>query len=97
MGITHEEALFNFNLTPLYTRRDIAQLGIIHRGVLRQGPPHLHRFFVRVRGLHGHNHQIYNPTAGCQYVYIRNSLFGLMMMMMIMMKPCVARNALAEA
>ena len=45
--------------------------------ILRQGPPHLHRFFVRVRGLHGHSHQIYDPTAGCRYVYIRNSLFGL--------------------
>ena len=76
MGITHEEALFNSNFAPLETRRDIAQLGIIHRSVLRQGPPRLHRLFVRVRGLHGHSHQIYDPTAGCRYVYIRNSLFG---------------------
>ena len=77
LGITHEEALFHFNLAPLDCRRDIAQLGLIHRAVLRQGPPHLHKFFVRVGGLHGHDHQIYDPTAGCNLQYIRNSLFGL--------------------
>ena len=76
LGITHEEALFHFNLAPLETRRDIAQLGLIHRAVLRQGPPHLHKFFVRVGALNGHNHQAYDPTSGSNLQYIQNSLFG---------------------
>lgn len=71
LGITHEKALYYFNLAPLGIRRDIAQLRLIHRVVLRQGPPHLHRFFVRVNVLHGHNHQIYKPVMGNNLYYIQ--------------------------
>ena len=64
LGISHEEALFHFNLAPLNARRDIAQLGMIHRAVLRNGPPQLHHFFIRVRPFHGHAYSIYDPCVG---------------------------------
>ena len=46
LGISLEESLFNFNLAPLETRCDIAQLGVIHRAALRKEPKHLQTFFV---------------------------------------------------
>ena len=67
----------HFNLAPLNTRRDIAQLGLIHRAVLRKGPPHLHPLFIRVRPLSGHSHQIYDGSVGRRQLYIRRSMFGL--------------------
>ena len=59
--MTHEEALFHFNLAPLETRRDIAQLGVIHRAALRKGPNHLHNFFMRARSFSGHSKQVFDP------------------------------------
>ena len=44
-AISAEDALMRFNLAPLCVRRDIAILGMIHRAVLRMGPPHLWQFF----------------------------------------------------
>ena len=44
-GITDECALFDFNLAPLSTRRDIAMLGLVHRTVLGSGPPQFAKFF----------------------------------------------------
>jgi len=40
IGVSDEEALLYCSLAPLTTRRDIAMLGLIHRTVLGQGPPH---------------------------------------------------------
>ena len=77
LGITHEEALMNFNLAPLNSRRDIASLGLLHRAVLRMGPPQLHQFFTRVRSFNGHSHQIYDPCVGRSQEYFRRSIFGL--------------------
>ena len=39
LGITPLEALMEFNLALLATRRDVAMLGLVHRAALRQGPP----------------------------------------------------------
>ena len=56
LGISEEEALMKFNLTPLCTRRDMAMLGLIHRTVIGKGCPHFKRFFreeenaSRIRG-----------------------------------------------
>ena len=36
--MSEEEALMNFDLAPLRTRRDIAMLGVIHRTMLGKGP-----------------------------------------------------------
>ena len=38
LDIPLDTALFESNLSPLETRRDIAMLGVIHRAVLRSGP-----------------------------------------------------------
>ena len=39
------DALLSFNLAPLAARRDIAMLGLIHRTVLGEGPPHFSQWF----------------------------------------------------
>ena len=44
-GVSEIEALMNFALAPLQTRRDIAMLGLVHRAVLGDGPPHFKEFF----------------------------------------------------
>jgi len=44
-GVTDMEALMEFNLAPLETRRDMAMLGMLHRTVLGKGPPHFKEFF----------------------------------------------------
>ena len=41
LGLSSEDALLEFNLAPLESRRDIAMLGIIHRCALGKGPEHL--------------------------------------------------------
>ena len=46
IGISEEDSLFNFNLAPLSSRRDIAMLGLIHRCVLNKGPEHFNTFFA---------------------------------------------------
>ena len=45
VGCTPREALLNWKLAPLETRRDIAMLGLIHRTALGKGPSHFKRFF----------------------------------------------------
>ena len=45
LGISGVNALMNFNLAPLSTRRDIAMLGVVHRAVLQEGPEQLRQFF----------------------------------------------------
>ena len=41
IGLTDVEALLNFQLAPLATRRNMAMLAVIHRTLLQQGPPFL--------------------------------------------------------
>ena len=77
LGISHEAALFYFNLAPLEIRRDIALLGLIHRAALRQGPMHLQQMFMCVRVCIGHSRHILDPIAGCPHLYLRRSIFGL--------------------
>ena len=48
IGITAEQALLEFNLAPLSTRRDMAMLGMIHRSVIGKGPSQLQAFFKPV-------------------------------------------------
>ena len=45
LDIPQDVSLSEFNLAPLSTRRDIAMLAVIHRAVLRLGPPHFFHFF----------------------------------------------------
>ena len=45
LGLTPLDALKKYNLAPLETRRDVALLGVIHRIVLREGPPQFQQWF----------------------------------------------------
>ena len=45
LGCSELEALMEFNLAPLRTRRDVAMLGVLHRTVLDKGPEHFKEFF----------------------------------------------------
>jgi hypothetical protein len=49
-GLNEADALMEFNLAPLSARRDIAMMGVIHRAVLRKGPPHFRKHFVLGNG-----------------------------------------------
>ena len=45
LGITPKEAILDYNLAPLSTRRDIAMLGVIYRSVRGGGPSQMTSFF----------------------------------------------------
>ena len=45
LGVSERDAMVHFGLAPLGTRRDVACLGVIHRAVLRRGPPQLFQYF----------------------------------------------------
>ena len=77
LGISHAEALMHFNLAPLDTRRDIAQLGLIHRSVLNKGPPHFKLLFPRIQSINGHFRSVFNRAHGCNAGYIKHSIFRL--------------------
>ena len=77
LGISHEESLMHFNMAPLDIRRDIAQLGLIHRSVLKKGPPHFQRLFPRIQSINGHYRSIFNRAHGCRAAYIKHSVFSL--------------------
>ena len=77
LNISHEEALMKFNLAPLDIRRDIAQLGLIHRSVLDKGPPHFKKFFPRVQSINGHFRSVLNHARGSNAAYIKHSIFNL--------------------
>ena len=74
LNITHAEALIEFNMAPLDLRRDIAQLGLIHRTVLKKGPPHFKTLFPRIQSINGHCRSIYNRVQGCSTAYIKHSM-----------------------
>lgn len=76
-----------FRLAPLQTRRDIAALGLIHRAILGEGPPHFQQwFFLNKNSRHSHrtrfqaklhNKQIHDYLDGSHNELIRRSMFGL--------------------
>ena len=45
VGVTEVDAIVQFKLAPLCSRRDIAMLGVIHRALLGEGPLQLREFF----------------------------------------------------
>ena len=77
LGMSHEEALMHFNLAPLNIRRDIAQLGLIHRSILQKGPPHFKELFPKIQSVNGRFRSVYNRAHGCNASYIKNSIFNL--------------------
>ena len=87
VGLTAEDALLSFRFAPLQTRRDIAALGLIHRAVLGEGPPHFQQWFHlsnKVRHSYRtkyqtklHNKQLHDYLDGSHNELIRRSLLGL--------------------
>ena len=85
MGLNERQALCNFNLAPLNCRRDIAALGLVHRAVLKQGPPHFHQWFFlsedvprqHTRRQAGrHSKQLHTYWREGSTDYLRRSLLG---------------------
>ena len=85
LGISSEQALLDYSLAPLSSRRDIAALGIIQRSVLGLGPHHLRKFFqldptqsrssARIYG-NKHSRQLLDPFETLHRDYINRSILG---------------------
>ena len=81
IGVEEKNAISEFHLAPLRTRRDMAMLGIIHRAMLGLGPDHFRRYFrfashvsntERVR----HNRQIVSHRHGKFLDVLAHSVLG---------------------
>ena len=77
------DALQSFNLAPLSIRRDMANLGIIYRALLRQGPRQLQGLFrVDIRDRRSsrrrqmHEFQVLDETRCLNRDYLDRSTFG---------------------
>ena len=87
MGKTETEALVTHNLAPLSTRRDMAMLGLIHRTVLKLGPPQFNEWFYPCNGnVHSHNTRwqcgrhdkiLHDYVDGDHTMMLQNSVLGL--------------------
>ena len=85
LGLSSEEALLQFNLAPLESRRDIAMLMIIHRCALGKGPEHFRAFFKFATtprsstraGSRMHNKQLVDIRDGSFLEIERRSVLGL--------------------
>ena len=85
IGVSALDALLHFKLAPLAARRDIANLGIIHRAILGLGPRQLQKFFqlshnpepVRsLRYTRYHDRQVLDPFRPLHRDYINRSTLG---------------------
>ena len=74
IGVNEIDALVTFHLAPLATRRDIAMLGLIHRTILRKGPPQFSAFFQRDEQ---YVRKLIDPCRACRCPLIRRSALGL--------------------
>ena len=84
LGLDEISAFMSFNLAPLCVRRDIAILGVIHRAVLRAGPPQLWKFFRvdsvptrRERRTRRHTTQLIEWPCGRNLDIMRRSALGM--------------------
>ena len=83
-GISREEALLEFKLAPLSSRRDIAMLAIIHRNVIGMGPGQFDKYFVANDSSRGskrlnerrHNKQLISLRTGNYLEMFKKSLCG---------------------
>ena len=87
-GLSTLEALMEFNLAPLTTRRDVAMLGLIHRAALKKGPEQFHELFYEERRVkrpstrleerrRKHGRQLKEYRAGTHLNVLRRSALGL--------------------
>ena len=87
IGVSEMDALMEFNLAPLSTRRDLAMLGLVHRTVLREGPVQFQNFFrlseprtagYRTRGSSSRHSRQLEEVRGAHFLEIeRRSALGL--------------------
>ena len=76
VDLTERDALLEHNLAPLNARRDMAALGLIHRTVLGQGPPHFAMWFYLSDKVPAYNtrHQARKHSKQlCSYLQGRHS------------------------
>ena len=88
IGLSEFDSFRLFRLAPLCMRRDIAMLGIIHRCVLGQGPPHFKQFVQPVaagnrmhetrRSRRLHSLQVHSFIDGHQKELAKRSLLGML-------------------
>ena len=81
-GVDELTALRQFSLAPLATRRDIAMLGLIHRTVLKKGPPHFREHFkpaepARPGEVRRHRRHLADPRAEWTGRAVARSVLGL--------------------
>ena len=85
VGLSEEEALVNYNLAPLRSRRDIAALGLIHRTVLGKGPAHFQKWFFLDTTVPAyntrlqerkHSKHLYEHARGSHTEFLKRSLLG---------------------
>ena len=81
--MSEQEALANFRLAPLGTRRNIAMLGVVLRAVLKKRPPQSHGFIVRAeqqrttRSSDWHSLQLKTYRDGEHLEVLKRSVLGL--------------------
>ena len=101
LGLDEETAFMSHNLAPLCVRRDIAILGVIHRAVLREGPPQLWKFFCRdssarreQRLFSRHSLQLLERPPGRNLELMRRSAFGMIRVYNLLPEDAVAERTL---
>ena len=85
IGVSEESSLIDYNLAPLWSRRDMAMLGVIHRTILGGGPPHTRKWFYLVdpkrcvtrHTANKHSKQIFDYRDGTHTEVLRRSILGL--------------------
>ena len=86
LELTEQEALANYNLAPLSTRRDLAMLGLVHRTVLGESPPQFAKWFFPAGPGHTlntrlragrHCKQLHDYLDGTQTALLRRSALAL--------------------
>ena len=90
LGLTEAEALTDYRLAPLCSRRDVAMLGLLHKVNLNLAPPQLQKLFAKVgkaseplwkhrlRGWRAlHDKQLLTPATDWSTDTLKRSAFGL--------------------
>ena len=86
LEFTEETALVRYNLAPLSSRRDMAMLGVVHRTVLGEGPPHFRKWFFPAEETHSyptrlqtnaHRRQLHDYLDGSHSALLQRSALGL--------------------
>ena len=104
IGLSEADAFMHFNLAPLCVRRDIAMLGVIHRAVLRKGPPSLWQFFVfdqsapprRSARSSRHSKQLLEHSVGRNLEMMRRSALGLISVYNMLPEEAVSKHNVSE-